>query len=378
MWRRGKNYPNIKSMKINLQSIDPEQFIVKTDETLGEKLSLVGPQHIGTKWSKSNLIFRSSIWNEEGELVSPSFKKFFNWGEKPDLAYTPFSTKANGGIDIVEKVDGSTLAVSKYKGNLIRRTRGTFDATLVNHGYEVLDLQNRYPEAFNHTVNSEGTADYTLLFEWCSPSWQIVMRHEKPDLVLIGKINHGDYSLASQKELDEISLKIGVRRPRYFVYETVKQMLSDVPTWQQSEGVCVYCNGGQDIRKLKSEWYLSLHRMKSAMNSFDNVLDVFFGFGCPTLEEFKEQMAAIYDFEIVTSCLHHMAKACAAWTRAEATLEEIREVVAKVAVLGSRKEQAMEIVKAFGKNKLESFAFAVLDGREIDVEGRKKLLLKLI
>lgn len=93
-------------MKINLLDIDTESFVIRDVQIAGETCYLVFPKHIGCKWTKQNLIFRSSVWNSEGELISASFKKFFNWGEKPELAYTPFSLKANGGCQILEKLDG--------------------------------------------------------------------------------------------------------------------------------------------------------------------------------------------------------------------------------------------------------------------------------
>ena len=113
-------------MKVDLNTIDRESLMVHPHVVAGETVFLVQPQHIGAKWSRDTLHFRSSVWNEKGELVSASFPKFFNNGESPDLYPNPESFS-----DWVtpEKIDGSTLIVSKYKGQLIVRTRGTLDAT---------------------------------------------------------------------------------------------------------------------------------------------------------------------------------------------------------------------------------------------------------
>ena len=245
-------------MKINLEEIDIDNFVKRDGVIAGESCTLVFPPHIGTKWSKQTLHFRSSIWNSEGELISASFKKFFNWGEQPDLTYTPFSTKANGGIETITKEDGSTLIVSQYKGQLITRTRGTFDACQLDNGHEIGLLMQKYPEAFELDVDSNGTANYSLIYEWVSPNNIIVLNYgPEPDIILTGKIYHENYTLEQQKSLDSLATKIGVSRPEEHHYDSIKELLEDVAQWQGVEGVCVYCNKGQDIRKIKAEQYLA-------------------------------------------------------------------------------------------------------------------------
>ena len=126
---------------MNITPPDPTQFIYRPVTIAGDECVLIIPNHIGVKWTKQNLMFRSSIWKINSEAdwtpVSLSFKKFFNWDEQPDLDYTPFSLAANGGCQILEKCDGSTLIVSKYKGELIIRTRGTADASFMENGHEL-------------------------------------------------------------------------------------------------------------------------------------------------------------------------------------------------------------------------------------------------
>ncbi len=366
-------------MKIDLTQIDTEQFIVRTIPYFGENLTLVFPPHIGTKWNKRNLIFRSSVWNEDGELVSASFKKFFNWGEQPELAYTPFSTTANGGVDVIEKVDGSTLIVSKYKGNLIHRTRGTVDATMLDNGLEILELIEKYPDAFNLTTDANGTANYSLLFEWVSPNNKIVLNHSEVDMILIGKIRHDDYSMASQKELDTLAESIGVKRPKTYKYSSIKEILTSVPEWKGLEGVCVYCNKGQDIRKLKSEWYLSLHRMKSELSSMDRVIDVFFNVGKPSYVEFHSQLSELYDYELVESSKGFMSIVCDAWKEVDKITQGMESFLTKLkANTKVRREQAEHILSSYGKTNRANFLFCLLDGKDLTDDQLKKLLYQVI
>ncbi len=121
-------------MWTDLSKIDTENFIVRKGLVAGEECTLVFPNHIGCKWSKDNMIFRSSMWNSEGSLISAGFKKFFNYGEQPDLVPHPESTR---GAEAIMKVDGSLLTVSKYRGELIIRTRGTVSAYMHDNGPEI-------------------------------------------------------------------------------------------------------------------------------------------------------------------------------------------------------------------------------------------------
>ena len=99
----------------------------------GEIVYLVIPKHIGVTWNPENSIFRSSVWDVEGNPVSLSFKKFVNWGEKPDQFPVPSSLN---GCVVMEKLDGccdeNTILVtetgektikqiceSKYKGKVL-------------------------------------------------------------------------------------------------------------------------------------------------------------------------------------------------------------------------------------------------------------------
>ena len=102
---------------------------------------LVQPVHIGCPWGLDNDIFRSSVWDLDGNLVSASFKKFFNWDEKPDLDPAPASLQ---GATLMEKVDGSTLIFSRYKGHTVIRTRGTVDARKQENGHEIDLLCEKY------------------------------------------------------------------------------------------------------------------------------------------------------------------------------------------------------------------------------------------
>ncbi len=198
-------------MKIKLDNLDTENFMSHEHILNGEVVTLIQPKNIGAKWKKDNLHFRSSVWNYNGELISASFPKFFNWGEQPDLSPVPTSLK---NATVVEKLDGSTLIVSKYKGQYILRTRGTVDASTMANGFEL--------ELFKDTILSKlqdnnDTWGYSIIWEWLSPINKIVLSYgDEPMWKLIGFINHINYSLAQQDMLDAMAKK-------YDLLKTIQQ-----------------------------------------------------------------------------------------------------------------------------------------------------------
>ena len=361
-------------MKINFKDYDLDGFVIRECRIAGEDCYLVFPQHIGVKWTKKNLIFRSSIWTLRGELVSASFKKFFNWGEQPELCYTPFSFNANGGCQLVEKLDGSTLIVSKYKDELIVRTRGTVDATIsMDNGFEIEILKQKFPKAFENSL----LKDHTIIYEWTTPENVIVLNYGDVGITLIGCVKHEDYSYLSQEELDDIALDINVPRPKRYNYKSIKEMLDDVDTWVGAEGICCYCNRGQDIRKIKSEWYRSVHRMKSEMGSFERVVDFWFSNDMPDFQSAYRIIQETIDFEVAERCRGDLSRICDAWKEVKKIVDFMEKYVEDNSKV-DQKTFALETIQKWGDTNRSSFVFELRKGKELTKDNYKKLLYQCI
>jgi len=362
-------------VKIPLSTI-PSDFVCREVSIANENCFLVFPAHMGVTWTKDNLHFRSSIWNTDGELVSASFKKFFNWNEQPELAYSINSLTADGGCHIVEKIDGSTLILSKYKNELIVRTRGTLDINLLHSGPEIEELRFKYPSIFNNQHLDDG---YSLIYEWCSPSNTIVIPHPKPELVFIGMISHDDYSMQSQHRLDIIAKQYGWLRPKWYSFDCVDNLISAVAKFKNIEGVCVYCNHDQDIRKLKGEEYLLKHRQKSLVGSKNQLINLFFENGCLPPKQFLNFVEGLVDFEVYTMCLPNIFSILE-------TIEQVKilEIRMKSFVRGlspelTRKQKVESIFTTYKDHRLQAFVFRFLDHdsfSEIQVKKIFSLIIK--
>lgn len=368
-------------MKIDVTKIDSESFMVHQHELFGEMVLLVQPIHIGAKYSKDTLIFRSSVWDMEGNLVSPSFRKFFNDIECPQIDPLPENI-ASG--EAIEKIDGSTVIFSLFKNNLVMRTRGTVDARDQDNGYEFVQLAEKYHiEKVMRELNSN--AQITLLFEITSPVQKIVIDYgPEPEFWLTGAVRHEDYSYLTQKELDDIATKYGFRRPKRYSFKSMAELQETVTAFRGVEGICFYFHGGQCIRKFKSANYLYLHRAKSEVASLEKVMDVyldfFFNSGSetpPTYTEFFAYLEKTFDFEIATMATSNSSQICDGMKEVVKIIASLKKTVASCAGL-SRKQAAYTILQSHGNSGRSSMMFKMLDGKTLDKDDYKKLLFQIL
>jgi len=350
---------------MNLHEIglpDPEQFYIKE---IGNKI-LIHRKQAGVKWNDKNKYFRSSVWDKEtGKLISAGFRAFTNYGEQPD--FEPLSE--NTSVKAITKTDGSLLCVSMFNDELIIRTRGTVDATKLENGFEIEFLKKKYPKAFdNHFIDCEM---YTLLYEWTTPTNRIVLKEsEEPTLWLIGMVDHIDYRYVDQINLDNYAEEFGVERPKTygitlctqgFGIDSLKQQIEPL---KDIEGVVIYDNSGQTLKKIKTLRYLELHRVFTGVKSVDHLFDIFFEYGEPKREEFEKQLATNFDWELVTTLKPLMDEL---YLRTKRIATRITWIVLYLQnpdfVKLDRKEKAKKILQFFPD--CSGIAFAILDNKDL-------------
>jgi|GEM_PF-3204125 hypothetical protein len=353
-----------------------EDFSLKKSAQYGETLVLVTPNNIACKWTEDNLIFRSSIWTEDGFLVSPSFPKFFNWGEKDNLIPPPESLI---GTTAVEKIDGSALIVSYFHGKTIIRTRGTFTVKVFENSVEIDWLREKYPKAFDYNLGGDSVYDdnFTYIYEWYSPKNKIVLDlGDVPRLFLIGGIFHDDYSLASQSFLDAAAKELGVERPPTYVFDSVEDLLSKVKAFDGKEGICLYYNRGQHIKKIKGSKYLAIHAFKHDL-SINNLLEAYVLCGRPDYNTFYAYISDTYDYECAEIARGSISKLVDANKEVNKILDHMQKFADGVRPL-PRKEAAIKILGAYGKTSRSGYVFTLLDNKSLDDDAYKKLLHQVI
>lgn len=351
-------------------------FMMHTHEVAGEHVFLVQPQAFGVIWAKDNLHLRSSVWNAEGDLISASWKKFANFGEKPEVFDVPTSLE---GCHAVEKIDGSTLCVSRYKGHLIIRTRGTVDATKMKNGHEIEMIKKKYPKVFDNDFLD----DSTVVLEWFSPLNKIILSYgDEPILFLTGIIRHHDYHYESQETLDKYASEWNVPRPRRYNFESLVELQTAVKAFEGLEGICLYFNDDQNITKIKSDSYLFLHRAKSDVASLSKMIDLYFNYADqighnPSHDEFFNHINVSFDYEIAVLAQDHITKILSGMEKVETILTGLTSFVSPIKGL-SRKEAAERIIAVHGPTGLAPFAFKMLNDRVLTSNEYGKILGKVL
>lgn len=352
-----------------------EEFRAKECMFGGDPCIWFAPALQGVAWNNRNLILRSSIWRKSDyELVSGGLKKFFNWEEKPDIFPAP--TSLGSRVRCMEKIDGSCLILSKYKGELIVRTRNALASNHLN-GNEIEILKTKYPKAFdNDYLNGE---DHSLIFEWTTPSNQIVVAYPEIGMTLLDVVDHKDYSYLTQLSVRLIGVTLGIPTPKVFTFDSMESMLKEVENWSDGEGLCVYYGEDQHIRKWKSTWYLNLHKFKSDC-TIDNLMALFIDQGCPDYNSFTQYVTNTFDFECAKMSATHISKLCDAFKRVKHVLLGMQDFVANTCnPLPTRKEQASKVIGAYGETNRSNMVFHLLDGNEdLTKDHYKKLIYQCL
>ena len=229
------------------------------------------------------------------------------------------------------------------------------------------------------------TTHTSYVFEWLSPSNRIVINYgDEPDMVLVAAISHNDYSYYTQTELNALATLYNLRRPRTFNYNSIAEMKQSIEVLRDQEGICVYYNKGQSIRKVKSAQYLFLHRAKSEISSIEKVIDVYIDYFmtatypvAPTYPLFFQYLSTKFDFEIATMAQGHASRICDA-------MKEVNKIMAALINYASeckhlpRKDAAIRVLQAYGSTGRSSIIFKLLDNKTVGADDWKKLLYQVL
>lgn len=336
-----------------------ESFTFKEGVIGGDECILIVPNDIKCEWTEDNLQFRSMIIRKsDNKIISRGFNKFFNLNEHPELDVFP-----HGKFTVVEKYDGSLLIWGMHNGEMIHRTRGTFDAsTHQKSGHEIELLKKKYPEFMKAITHHP---EYSFLTEWETKANVIVInRVEEPTLSLVGVINNETGMLLTQHYLDSLSEFFGLERPKTYHFSNIHECASYVNLWSGREGVVIYSGDGQHLRKVKSDWYCSLHAIASGMFGTKKVLDLFMS--SPQFQEwekFYDYVATTIDYEVAEKIKDDIKKATNAYNKYLELASTIRHRVDMfVRPISGRREQALHIQEDF-RGWGMSYAFEYLDNK---------------
>ena len=223
-------------------------------------------------------------------LASLPMSKFFNWKENPFTMNVDF----HGVKQIMYKMDGSLISTYLHKGEVHfkSKTKLFSDYALAAFDYALNGA------LLNHNVSSTSLYDesrvlenagYTINFEFTSPDYpfRIVVGYPETKLTVLNVRcrETGEYITASEVQnlLNEYYGYISERSIIQHWVETISICEDEIDSFINSicdmtgiEGFVIQLHNGQLI-KIKTNWYLSLHRVKECVKYprrlFESVLD---------------------------------------------------------------------------------------------------------
>jgi hypothetical protein len=253
---------------------------------------------------------RDSKW----EMVSRSFRRFFNWGE--DVEETKYMEKqmALGNVTAYEKFDGSLITVTfdKVTQKWCIFTRGS-NADENPYNTIVLAQETTFGNKVRELIDlNDLDTEITYIFELCIPGAGVTI-YSEPFLALLSANKDG-------VEIDVIEdmvkdWKIKPRFPEVFKCNNIKDVLNRIATKSNDfEGYVLCCKDGDDIRrvKVKSATYVAMHHTVTQdyttkdlikivlTNETDEVISVLernpkYTFVISEINEIKRKMIMLYE-----------------------------------------------------------------------------------
>ena len=208
---------------------------------------------------------RGITFDKFGAVVSRPLHKFFNVGEKEETQ----PHKLLGRTDIAavfEKLDGSMIATAFVDGELLWRSKKSFNSEVVKLAKEHLARpENASISRFAHEVASQGL---TAIFELTHPKARIVVAQDQPQLRLLhvrDNLSGAYVMLDRQHPVHDLIAEHAVPR---FDGLTMPELMASLETMTDCEGYVVqFANG--DMVKIKCPWYLRLHRSLTRLRERD-------------------------------------------------------------------------------------------------------------
>ena len=360
-----------EKIKLAVESCNKEDFRFVDCQFGGDDCVLVCPVGF-PKWTQVTKFLRSVVYRKSDYYpVSLGFPKFTNLGENPENFPVPTSLD---DCSVVEKKDGSLLIFSKYKDELIIRTRGSTGIENCLNKDEINIFRKQYPYLFDFLYKSSGTWAYSLLHEWCSNSNKIVLDYgPTPKLFLIGAVFHESYDLFSQAGIKNLGLALGLETPEIYEFKSVYDLINNVKSWKNKEGVVLYRD--QEAFKVKSDDYLVKHRFKNNLD-FESILDLFFQLGKPSNIEFLlANIESTYDYECAKSSESFCVRTCSNYNW---VLKEIERLTSFCNELKDKELPRAKVAKAIQEQARfdleKSLLFQLYDGKPIADSLIRKLI----
>lgn len=352
-------------MIVDVGKIDPTKFsVTRCDPPEIGPAFLVKPLKTTHEWEATDLKLRSVLVREsDGQVVSGGFPKFFNFGEDKLSDTITMQGFEDQDVIVTPKYDGTLIIRSVVNGKVHFRTRGA--ATLGPFEEPVMTLiRSRYLKLLDPTLTVGD--DAFLLFEYCGPSNQIVIRYGTEFLVGLAFVhytNKGPRIWPFPTGLPASNLVYAhVANAANLNLRRLEDIQTSLCTMSFAEGYVVWTRlpwgAGYHLTKFKTPWYLRLHALRSCASP-RLIREFCLHYNVRTLVEFRQMLAADgFDWEVVDFLLPCFHAVEAHFDSVSTRFRRFDEVVAErnLMALPNRKAKALAC-KQLAADLNDEFAF---------------------
>ena len=340
-------------------------------------LNLINYLHLGVDWNNEKYrSIRSIVIDDDGEIIQQGYQKFFNHDELIEredmLSETKELSKWQEGIDfyVTEKIDGSYIKISNYKGELIITSSGSFEGEHVTAVKRYLET-NVKPEqmGFLHELGE----NYTLLFEYVSPEYNLTVPYSSENLLLHGLVKTKTGLELAMSDVELIARGLSFNSVQKLNIENLEQLVKMQKTVKDFEGWVVSFYNGVRL-KFKTDWFFEAHEINS----------IFFG-----RARTKKNIRFIYDMYI-TNELDDFISMCTKKSKTDLidlsveVIDSVRDFDKNIkSIRNTLKENSIsdenriKILDIFNDKYLVHLAFLVIDDKYLSKEKEKFVLNKV-
>lgn len=250
------------------------------------------------------------------ERVFLSIPKFFNINELPETSVNVLKNKTIKKVQ--DKADGSMIQFIQINGNILAKTKQSFDNPQAKLAQSILDNS----ADLQFFILDCWANNYHPMFELIGPSNQHVVDYKEDNLVLIAVRDDAGHFI----DIDKFNYKYCTESYDISKY-TLNKMLNDQQTQKGTEGYVVKFTD-ETIVKIKTLDYIQKHRIQSESDSYKFILAKILNeeiddiIGTVT-EEKKREILKLE--KLVSDYINHWTMFCFDASRSELSRSEMAE-----------------------------------------------------
>jgi RNA ligase len=208
--------------------------------------------------------------NQTGKVIRRPLSKFFNVNERDETMVSNIDW--NQPHHILEKLDGSLIAPFVTSDGIIRWGSKLGETDLSNE--QVLPFIKEHHEYIHLVEYLNSVIGVTPSFEWLSRKQRIVIDHPEDKLVLLSIRDNETGKYASRTMLEEVSNAFGIPLVKKFndTHGGIENFIEHTRGLENFEGYVVNFDYAPLI-KVKSDWYIGIHRTKEFIAQERRVVD---------------------------------------------------------------------------------------------------------